>query len=270
MCIVTQSTQHRTSVTRDSCLASVAGTYREWRPVCLLSNDLACTWMNALPGSAVPPLQVIPDGCVDIVWTGESLSVAGPDTQPVFESFPPGTVIVGVRFLPGAAPPWLGVPASEFVNGRVSLEEFWRTDARRLADRLHGTQDPRHVAELMLSALSSRSPRPTLVDPAARAVADTLARDDGRRVRIPALTAALGLSERTLRRRCESAFGYGPKTLERILRFQQFLGLLRRSTAPRLAELAAASGFADQAHLTREVRRLGGLTPAAFMAQLTA
>ena len=62
---------------------------------------------------------------------------------------------------------------------------------------------------------------------------------DGGRLRIAQLTAALGLSERTLRRRCESAFGYGPKTLERILRFQQFLRLLRRSTAPRLAELAA-------------------------------
>jgi AraC-like DNA-binding protein len=122
----------------------------------------------------------------------------------------------------------------------------------------------------MLSTLSSRQPKPALFDPAARAIADRLAHDDGGRVSIPELTAALGLSERTLRRRCESAFGYGPKTLERILRFQQFLGLLRRSTAPRLAELAAASGFADQAHLTREVRRLGGLTPAAFKTQLAA
>lgn len=257
-------------VTRESRLASVAGTYAEWRPTAALLEDVACTWMNALPESAAPPLQIVPDGCIDIVWTGDRLSVAGPDTEPIFESFPPGTVIVGVRFQPGAAPPWLGLPASDFVNGRVALEEFWRGDARQLSERLHETQDPRRAAELMLSALVSRSRRPSLIDPAARAVADRLARDDGGRVRIAQLTDALGLSERTLRRRCESAFGYGPKTLERILRFQQFLGLLRRSTAPRLAELAAASGFADQAHLTREVQRLGGLTPAAFAAQLTA
>jgi AraC-like DNA-binding protein len=265
---MTRST--RTPVTRESCLASVAGTYAEWRPAGALLDDVACTWMNALPEAAVPPLQIVPDGCIDIVWTGERLGVAGPDTEPIFESFPPGTVIVGVRFRPGAAPPWLGLPASEFVNGRVALEEFWRGDARRLSDRLQETRDPHRAAELMLSALVSRSRRPSLIDPAARAVADILARDDGGRVRIPQLTAVLGLSERTLRRRCESAFGYGPKTLERILRFQQFLGLLRRSTAPHLAQLAAASGFADQAHLTREVRRLGGLTPAAFVAQLAA
>ncbi len=262
--------ENRNPIASDSCLASVAGTYREWQPAGPLAGHLACTWMNALPRSSLPPLQVVPDGCVDIIWTGDSLRVAGPDTEPIFESFAPGTVIVGVRFMPGAAPPWLGVPASEIVNGRLPLQEFWGTDARRLADRLHGIRDPRHVADLMLSALVSRMPRPSLFDPAAHAVASALAHDEGGRVRIAELAAALGLSERTLRRHCECAFGYGPKTLERILRFQQFLRLLRRSTRPGLADLAAASGFADQAHLTREVRRLGGLTPATFMTQLAA
>ena len=264
------SMENRDPVASVSCLASVAGTYREWQPAGPLAGHLACTWMNALPGSALPPLQVVPDGCVDIIWTGESLGVAGPDTEPIFESFPPGTVIVGVRFRPGTAPPWLGVPASEIVNGRLPLQEFWGADARRLADQLQEVPDPRSIAELMLSALISRLPRPSLFDATARAVVDAFERDEGGRVRIGKLTATLGLSERTLRRRCESAFGYGPKTLERILRFQQFLRLLRRSTMPGLAELAAASGFSDQAHLTREVRRLGGLTPAGFMVQLAA
>jgi len=264
--------ENRAPIARDSCLASVAGTYREWHAVGPLAGYLACTWMNALPESATPLVlvRVIPDGCVDIIWTGENLRVAGPDTGPMFESFPPGTVIVGARFRPGAAPPWLGVPAPEIVNRRLPLQEFWGADARRLADQLQEVRDPRRIAELMLSALISRRPRPSLVDATARAVVDAFEREKDGRVHIGELTATLGLSERTLRRRCESAFGYGPKTLERILRFQQFLRLLRRSTVPGLAELAAASGFADQPHLTREVRRLGGLTPAGFMAQLAA
>jgi AraC-like DNA-binding protein len=265
-----QSTEHGDPTADESRLASAAGLYREWRPGGPLAGELACTWMNALPGSETPPLQIVPDGCIDIIWTGESLRVAGPDTEPIVESFAAGTLIVGVRFLPGAAPPWLGVPASEIVNGRVALQEFWGADARRLADRLREIRSASRAADLMLSALASRSPQPSLFDPAARVVAHAFARDDGDRVRLPELTAALGLSERTLRRRCESAFGYGPKTLQRILRFQQFLRLLRRSAAPGLAELAAASGFADQAHLTREVRRLGGLTPTAFLRRAAA
>jgi AraC-like DNA-binding protein len=71
----------------------------------------------------------------------------------------------------------------------------------------------------------------------------------------------LGMSERTLRRRFEAAFGYGPKTLDRILRFQRFLtsrhGLEARTTAHR----AAAAGYADQSHLVRECRRLALCTP---------
>ncbi len=78
----------------------------------------------------------------------------------------------------------------------------------------------------------------------------------------------LGISERSLRRRCHEAFGYGPKTLDRILRFQRFLRLAAAGEEAALSGLAAAAGYADQAHLTREVRRLSGLTPAAILGQL--
>jgi len=231
---------------------------------------LACLWTHALPHSAIPALQVIPDGCIDIIWDGANLRVAGPDTGPILESIAPGTALVGVRFRPGSAPPWLGVPASEIVNGRLPLQHLWGADARRLAERLCDAQRPGDAAVMMLSALRARQQRTSLVDPSAPAVLAALRRDDDTHARVRALADSLDLSERTLRRRCESAFGYGPKTLGRIIRFQRFLRLLRRSPDPRLAELAAMSGYADQAHLTREVRRLGGLTPAAFITQLAA
>ena len=80
----------------------------------------------------------------------------------------------------------------------------------------------------------------------------------------------LDVSPRTLRRRCHEAFGYGPKTLDRILRFQRFLRLARETEAPRLAGLAFEAGYADQAHLTREVRRLSGFSPAAILSQIGA
>src|SRR5437764_768906 len=74
------------------------------------------------------------------------------------------------------------------------------------------------------------------------------------------LAAGVGLGERQLRRRCEDAVGYGPKTLERVLRFQRFRSLASRGAAS-LAELALLAGYADQPHLTREYRRLAGGTP---------
>ena len=82
------------------------------------------------------------------------------------------------------------------------------------------------------------------------------------------LTDHTGMSERTLRRRCHELFGYGPKTLERILRFQRFMGLARGAVLQTLAGIAAEAGYADQAHLARETRELAGFTPSAVVAQL--
>jgi AraC-like DNA-binding protein len=76
---------------------------------------------------------------------------------------------------------------------------------------------------------------------------------------VAATAAALGLSDRQLHRRSLAAFGYGPKTLGRILRFRRAVALARRQVA--LAETAVRAGYADQAHFTREVRALSGVTP---------
>jgi AraC-like DNA-binding protein len=78
--------------------------------------------------------------------------------------------------------------------------------------------------------------------------------------RVAALSAALYISERQLRRRFFEAVGYGPKTLDRVLRFQRFLWFRRHGW--QLAAAAAKVGYADQAHLTRESVRLTGLSPA--------
>jgi AraC-like DNA-binding protein len=64
---------------------------------------------------------------------------------------------------------------------------------------------------------------------------------------------------RQLHRRSRTAFGYGPKTLSRVLRLQRALAVAGEGAS--YAEVAARSGYADQPHLTREVRALTGLTP---------
>lgn len=68
------------------------------------------------------------------------------------------------------------------------------------------------------------------------------------------------VSERQLERRFAERIGYGPKTFQRIMRFQRVAGQLRRGGVG-LARAAASAGYADQAHLTRESRRLAGLSP---------
>ncbi|HEY7881566.1 MAG TPA: helix-turn-helix domain-containing protein, partial [Streptosporangiaceae bacterium] len=85
------------------------------------------------------------------------------------------------------------------------------------------------------------------------------------------VAAEVGLSLRQLRRRCQAVVGYGPKTLQRVLRFRGFVSRVdARPEILDLAAIAAEAGYADQAHMTRECRRLSGMTPAALARQRAA
>ncbi|MER5470565.1 helix-turn-helix transcriptional regulator [Streptomyces sp. NPDC002935] len=194
---------------------------------------------------------VLPDGCMDLLWTEGRLLVAGPDTRPYVPDGVPGGW-VGVRFFPGTAPAYLGVPANELRDQRVELTDLWpASEVRRLAARIDAAADPVDALEevALLRAADAEPP-----DPLLREVVAAL--DAGRPV---AETAdELGLGARQLHRRSLVAFGYGPKTLARVLRLQRALALARDGVP--FAETALRAGFADQAHLARDVRELAGTT----------
>ncbi|MFJ9772648.1 helix-turn-helix domain-containing protein [Kitasatospora sp. NPDC101157] len=200
---------------------------------------------------------VLPDGCMDLLWTEGRLLVAGPDTR----AFRPGPGLrgpwAGVRFLPGAAPALLGVPAYELRDRRVELAELWPGgEVRRMTGRIDAAPDPAAALEELALRLAAAAPP---ADPLVRAVAAALAAGQG----VAATAEAVGLGARQLHRRSLAAFGYGPKTLARILRLQRALGLAR-SGVP-LAETAARTGYADQAHLARDVRELAGTRVTALL-----
>ncbi|MGW2374379.1 helix-turn-helix domain-containing protein [Kitasatospora sp. NPDC001683] len=200
---------------------------------------------------------VLPDGCMDLLWTEGRLLVAGPDTR----AFRPGPGLreswAGVRFRPGAGSALLGVPAHELRDRRVELADLWPGgEVRRMTERVDAAPDPAVALEELALHLAAAA-RPE--DPLVRAVAAALAAGRG----VAATAEAVGLGARQLHRRSLVAFGYGPKTLARILRLQRALGLAR-SGVP-LAETAARTGYADQAHLAREVRELAGTRATALL-----
>ena len=104
-----------------------------------------------------------------------------------------------------------------------------------------------------------------LPDRLVRAAAATLGRPGSR---VGELSRDLGLSERQLLRRFDDSVGYGPKTLDRVLRFQRFRARVRSLAAGQdeLARVALDLGYADQSHLNRECVRLSGLTPTRLVA----
>lgn len=253
----------------DPVLGQAVGVYHERATPAPLERHFARIWFHALPSGAVRRSAIVPDGCADLIWANGSLRIAGPDRTAKIEQLAPGQTVIGLRFQPGALAAWLRLPASELVGVRVRLEEFWGAEARRIGDWVSEGRTPQDVAERLELAMTERACHIETEDALARAIFGLIdAHDTLAGQLIDTLTVQTGLSERTLRRRCHEAFGYGPKTLERILRFQRFMRLARRANSAGLAAIAFEAGYADQAHLTRETRELAGFTPSSVVAQL--
>jgi AraC-like DNA-binding protein len=243
---------------------TLSSDYREHAPAAALGRHVVCVWTQRIGAGDRPMVhRIVPDGCIDIVWLDRFLHVAGPDTGPVLAPIPPGSLVVGVRFRPGLAPTMLGLPATELLDGRVGLEHLWGGASGRLAEQLDAAADPRAAMTVLERELLRRLPDAAPVARLAEGVVAELGAGPRSPV-VSGLATTLGSSERQLHRRCLDAFGYGPKMLDRVLRFQRFLAMARRA-APAgeagLARLAADAGYADQAHLTRECRTLSGLPP---------
>ncbi|MGH3324777.1 MAG: helix-turn-helix transcriptional regulator, partial [Streptomyces sp.] len=166
-----------------------------------------------------------------------------------------GDRFTGLRLAPGVGPLVFGVRAYELRDQRVPLSAVWPERAvRLLAERVAGAPQPGRVLE---SAAAERLTERRGDGPRAGSVTGTVADLLGRGWGVAEVARRVGLGERQLHRRCLDAFGYGPKHLARVLRMRRALRLADGDTP--LAEVAITAGYADQAHLSREVRALAGV-----------
>jgi AraC-like DNA-binding protein len=232
--------------------------YAEWPARRSPGSSVACLWTSR-PSETATGL-VLPDACIDVIWDGSSIFVAGPDTGPVPVPPHPGQRFAGLRFLPGKAPGFLGVPASALLDSRVLLGDLWgEAAARRIAERLAAASSPEEAAGLLDEVFAGRAGVAGASDPIVDHLVGFLGKQPDAGGVVQFASQVLSVSERRLHRHCRAAVGYGPKMLERVLRFQRARRLAR--DAGSLATVAALAGYADQAHMTRESRRLAGRTP---------
>ena len=85
--------------------------------------------------------------------------------------------------------------------------------------------------------------------------------------RVDAMVRASGMSTRSFQTKFRGCVGLTPKEFMRLMRLQATLRALDESDAD-ISGLAIDRGFADQAHATRDLRRVTGLTPAKLRAEL--
>ena len=234
--------------------------YVEVRPAPALRRFVETLWVHRIEGPPPPEgRRLLPDGRVHFVWiAGLGTRIAGPSREALRPPSLGRMVAFGATFHPGAAPYLLRTPASEMVDRHVDLDAIDPRFAARLDGALSAAPDARAGVAALAHQLARRiDSTDDLPDPAVREAVAVL---DRAAVTVADAAAKAYVSERELQRRFVCDVGYAPKTLQRVLRFQRFMGQLALPCVE-LAGAAARAGYADQSHLSREARRLSGLSP---------
>lgn len=204
---------------------------------------------------------IVPDGCMDLIWDGTGVLIAGPDTAAMsYHSDRPG-VLTAIRFDPGYAPSVLRAPAAALTDQRVRLEEVFPPGrVRRWYAALDQAECPAYALAALAAEALDADPAPGWIDPVVRGLRHgaTVAR----------VARAIGFSTRQLQRLGGQRFGYGPKYLQRVLRADRARHALDRGRAP--TEVAADLGYADYAHLHRDFVAIMGRWPTQFGPQAQA
>jgi AraC-like DNA-binding protein len=186
--------------------------------------------------------------------------VAGLADGPVVVSHGGSARCVQVDLHALAARRLLGLPMSELANRSVALEDVLGPAASELAERIAEAGGWAERFGLLDRAVAARLAGSAPADPGVAWSLRVLAGSGGR-APIAGLARELGWSHRRLIARFRDAVGMPPKRVARILRFERLTALVDADPGLGWARAAAECGFADQAHLAREVRDLAGATP---------
>lgn len=242
-----------------------ASTPEQVRPSSPAGASSAAEASSSSEAAGTAPSLIVPDGCMDLIVIDSDVVIAGADsTARMFRGASTRgapSPIVGLRFDPGVLPQLLATSAAELADrvtlldaviGRVAMGAG---QVRSDTDPVTGSDGHSHTSRLLgiAETLTSR----VNIDRRPLELATLLGvRQDQQRSDIAEVAAQFAYSSRQLRRLSAEWFGYGPKHLSKVLRWQAARALIDAGRTRTAA--AATAGYADSAHLWRDEKALLG------------
>ncbi len=197
---------------------------------------------------------VLPDGCVDVAEIEGRLKVIGPMSRARQATLRDPSAR-GLRFRPARVRSWLGVSPKELLDTVVDAAEF---------SSLRGVSDLAHVLQLAQQQVTDVG----LLAGVAVLERGCGPESESGRNPVRRAAAAVGLGSRQFRRRFVDEVGLTPRYFVRIRRLQRLVPLLQ-GDAVSLRDAALDAGYADQAHMSREVRALVGASPSSLVRSMS-
>jgi AraC-like DNA-binding protein len=251
--------------------------YREHAPPAALASHVECFWTSTSDGAVEidAPSRVLPDGCADVIFDfgdrgvrvgvadhGERSYVVGTMTEALLVRHAGRADLLAVRFLPGGARAFLGLPLAELTDTTVALGDLggaWRA----LVSRMHAAATPAERQAILTAALTDRFQPDPGSDRLIGAAWSRIVESAGA-LPVRALADGLGVGERRLQRLFRGHVGLSPKEAARFARFRAVLDRMERRPADPLGRVGLEAGYYDQPHFIREFSRFAGVSPEAW------
>jgi AraC-like DNA-binding protein len=250
------------------------------QPGAPLNAAVDCIWWHSRSDDSCVSEHMLPSGRADLVFSLHDAPITwapagrhndfrswtrgivhGPQSTYYVTGPKPKGCVIGVSFRAGMAGAILGVPLDELQDRHICIEDIWGSRATQLRERLATAPTPQAAIDLLERDLIARMHRPLLLHPAiAHALRPALLNPA---IRVSAIQKQSGYSPRHFIELFRANVGLAPKQFYRIRRFSTALAGIARGRRT-LADVAISSGYADQAHLSREFRELAGVSPSAY------
>ncbi|MGS2810127.1 AraC family transcriptional regulator [Nocardia sp. MW-W600-9] len=208
----------------------------------------AVTWEYAQPYRQL----VVPLPNVHLSFRDGRAELHGPSSSHVYRELAGAGSVFGVAFRPGMFRPFLGGPVADLRDRTVDAATVFGPGLPTVAD-------VDSVERFLVERLPAADPQAEL---AARVVAAIA--EDTAVTRVDALADRFGLTVRGLQRLFADCVGIGPKWVVRRYRLHEITERLGAGAAIDWAATAAELGYADQAHLSRDFRRIFGEPPTRY------
>ncbi len=236
-----------------------------YQPCAALAGVLDHHWIVEwdLRGQPAYTQRTLPYPCVNLVFDRRQTAVFGVVSGAFESTLADAGRVIGLRFRPGAFRAFFGKPVRLLTDKTIPVSALLGiADAAAEEVVLSASDDASMVAAaetLLLRVLPPPDPQVERI----HALLQTLQQDAGL-TQVRELARCAGVSERTLQQLFSEYVGVTPKWVIRRYRLHEAADQLANGAEVDLAELAHVLGYFDQAHFTRDFRRLVGKAPAEY------
>jgi len=237
---------------------AIPNSFRTYFPRGPLARFVRHYWLSLSNDS--PIYTALPDGCVDVVLevTTDDYGawIYGSTTQPTDIACSRGAHYLGIRFQPGQSRHFIDAVTSEITDARAELQSLMQFPAQRIATRIATSTLFRQLDETLTTMLSRSPPATSVIDHVIQYV-------EAHRgvVGVEDIAHRFGKSRRQIERTFPRIVGIPLKFFCTITRLRHAASLIARCDGRSLTAIAMDTGYSDQAHMTRDFRRLTGATP---------